>query len=202
MRVRTLRLGRWLSLGRAPAQGQQRANRRSSNRDTTEDRRRTPFATGLLRRLGDRDRRGRIACRHRAGRAALGRARLWSRLGHWLRRRGGDRLVRNRHGLRRDRLGRQRGSRCRLRRSSCAVRDGGRRASLLPYRACRCRPLLSSLSNDPACVTHSRAMRSGFYLNGGSSNARSLRLWSLEPSRRSCSQVSIPIRRCSLIARS
>jgi hypothetical protein len=115
MRVRTLRFGRCLSLRRAATQSQQRANRCASDRHAAEDRRSPPFPTSLLPRLGDRDRRGRIACRNRPWRAALGRARLWRRLGHWFRRRGGDRLVRNRHGLGRDRLGRRRGSRCRLR---------------------------------------------------------------------------------------
>ena len=61
--------------------------------------------------------------------------------------------------------------------------------AILPQKICR-------------CITHRCTLRSAFYRKGGSSNARSLRLWSLAPSSRSCSQVSIPIRRCSLIARS
>jgi len=45
-------------------------------------------------------------------------------------------------------------------------------------------------------------LTAGIQRNGGSLNARSLRLCSFSPSRRSSSQASIPIRICSLIARS
>jgi hypothetical protein len=69
-------------------------------------------------------------------------------------------------------------------------------------------PFVSSEVETPALVAHpstslgANGERGLPHLNGGSLNARSFRECSFAPSRRSSLQASIPIRICSLIARS